>query len=145
MSPRATLRILGSAWLLVAGAACGSTQPNPAEEVYRLQTLNESALPYDHEGLGCCVYLSGSLTLREGRYEMAITFRNRNSGLEYTAEEWGSYTLVQEALSFVGESYAVAPIGLDSGVLEGGGLRLTFGGEGPGSPDQFRAFLVPRD
>jgi hypothetical protein len=143
MSPtKATLRLLCGAWTLAAVAGCGSTQPTPVADVYALQTLNESALPYDHGGLGCCTYLNGELQLLEGRYAASLTARNRNTGVVFTAIEWGKYTDQFSTLKFVADSFRVAPLGLDVGVPDGGGLRVAFGGEGPGSADQFHAWFV---
>ena len=145
-SRRGVVHLLCSLSLLAAASACDSTQANPVEADYVLQSLNESALPYDHEGLGCCTYLSGELELEEGRYTMSLTFRNRNSGLVFTAIEWGRYSQPQPGLlSFSRDSSAVAPLGLDVGTLAGNGIEVTFGGEGPGSPDQFHAFFVLRE
>lgn len=137
---------IGAAWFLAAAVGCGSgpTEPVPAPGRYLLATLNEAALPYDHEGLGCCTYLSGELVLERSKYTASITARNRNTGLVFTASEWGAWTAQGLELSFAPEGYAVAPLGLDAGVAGGGEIRLTFGGEGPGSPDQFRArFALP--
>ncbi len=137
-------RLFRSAWVLAAVYSCGteSTAPGPVAEAYALETLNESALPYDHEGLGCCTYLNGALQLLQGRYTVSLTFRNRNSGSVFTAIEWGKYTELLSALSFALDSFAVSPLGLDAGIASGNEVRVTFGGEGPGSPDQFRAVFV---
>ena len=145
MSPlRGFLRLLGCAGLLAA-ASCDSTGPHPSAGTYDLQTLNQAELPYDHEGLGCCVYLSGGLTLTGGRYTVSLTFRNRNTGLVFTAMEWGKYSQHAAVVSFAADSSAVAPLGLDTGVLSGNGIAVSFGGEGPGSPDQFHGFFVLRE
>lgn len=139
-----TLRILRAALALAAMAGCGSgaTEPVPLVEVYALQTLNESALPYDHEGLGCCTYLNGALQLQPGRYTASITARNRNTGVVFTATEWGKFTEQLATLAFVTDSFRVEPLGLDVGVRSVEALRVAFGGEGHGSPDQFHALFV---
>ena len=141
---RGCLRLLGCAGVL-AVASCDSTGPHPSAGTYDLQTLNQAELPYDHEGLGCCVYLSGDLALTAGRYTVSLTFRNRNSGLVFTAMEWGKYLVHGAVLSFSADSSAVAPLGLDEGVLSGNGIAVSFGGEGHGSPDQFHGFFVLRE
>jgi hypothetical protein len=138
----ATRRILGSAMIAAVLAGCGSTQPGPVAEVYTLEALNESALPYDHQGLGCCTYLSGGLQLRDGEYAASITARNRNTQAVFTAIEWGKYTQQLSTVTFVRDSFAVQPLLLDVGTLSGAGLLVAFGGEGPGSPDQFHARFV---
>ena len=68
---------------VVAGCGDGSTDPSPAA-VYALEQLNDSTLPYDHEGLGCCSYLSGGIELTDGDYAISLTARNRrNTGVIY--------------------------------------------------------------
>jgi hypothetical protein len=124
--------------------ACGddASGPSTVEGVYTLRRLNEEPLPYDDEGLGCCIYLAGTLDLEGGSYAAALTARNRNTGLVFTAMEWGTYTLGASSLAFAWDSVAVAPLLLDAGTVSADTLRVTFGGEGPGSPDQFRALYV---
>lgn len=128
--------------LALIGACGGPTGPETVEQRYLLQSLNESALPYDHEGLGCCTYLSGELELEHGRYTVSITARNRNNGLVFTAGEWGAYSLDLPEISFVPEGYQLQPLILDVGTVSDPVIRVNFGGEGPGSPDQFRAVFV---
>ena len=79
--------------MLVALAACGDapSNPGPLAASYTLRQLNDSTLPYDHEGLGCCTYLSGDLELDDGAYAIGLTARNRNTGVVFTAREWGTY------------------------------------------------------
>jgi hypothetical protein len=140
----ALLPTLICTWVAATLAACGSetTQPTPIEGTFVLQTLNEATLPYDHEGLGCCTYLGGGLQLGQGRYAVSITARNRNTQLVFTATEWGRYSQQASALGFVRDSFALFPFLLDSGTAAADGIRIPFGGEGPGSPDQFRALFV---
>lgn len=133
---------MGTAILLLAGCGGGTTGPSSIEPNYVLQTLNESALPYEHEGLGCCVYLSGSLKLIEGEYAVAITARNRNTSVVFTATEWGKYTRQVSALSFAPDSFKVAPMLMDVGTVSGSSVSVLFGGEGHGSPDQFLGYFT---
>jgi hypothetical protein len=137
-------RQAGTACLFAILAACGNDGPGPSpiEGVYALQELNGTALPYDHEGLGCCTYLSGTVELDGGRYAAALTARNRNTSVVFTAMEWGTYTRRTAGLTFSPESVAVAPLLFDAGTLAGDTLRLAFGGEGHGSPDQFQALYL---
>jgi hypothetical protein len=137
-------RLAGVIAALVVLHACGSdgSGPNGVEGNYVLRQLNQAPLPYDHEGLGCCTYLSGTLELDGGRYAAAITARNRNNGLVFTAKEWGSYTRSGSSLTFAWDSIDVAGLLFDAGTISGDSLRLAFGGEGPGSPDQFHAVYL---
>jgi hypothetical protein len=124
--------------------ACGddASGPNTVEGSYTLHRLNDEPLPYDHEGLGCCTYLSGTLDLGAGSYVAALTARNRNTGLVFTATEWGTYQRETSSLAFLLDSVDITPLGLDAGTISGDTLRVAFGGEGPGSPDQFHAVFV---
>jgi hypothetical protein len=125
-------------------AACGddASGPSPVEGVYALIRLNDEPLPYDHGGLGCCTYLGGTLDLEEGAYVAALTARNRNTSLVFTATEWGTYTRQASSLTFAPDSVDVTPLILDAGTVSGDTLRVAFGGEGPGSADQFHAVFV---
>jgi hypothetical protein len=137
---------IGTSALCMAFVGCGgdSSGPTTTDGIYQLRQLNGSALPYDHEGLGCCIYLSGTLDLEpeEGGYAAAITARNRNNSQVFTAMEWGSVIRQGSALTFSPDSAAVEAIILDAGTISGDTIRLAFGGEGPGSPDQFHALYV---
>ena len=131
--------------VLLALLACtdDTAGPSAGDGVYALRQLNGSPLPYDHEGLGCCIYLSGRMELDAGRYEVALTFENRNNGLVATAMEWGAYQRSEAArLSFARDSFVVAPLLLDDATVSADTVRVAFGGEGPGSPDQFQALYV---
>ncbi len=126
----------------LAGCGADVSGPEAVEGIYALRQLNAAELPYDHEGLGCCTYLDGALRLDGGGYELSIQARNRNTGLVFTATEWGTYTGQVSTLAFAPDSFAVEPIGLDAGTVSADSVRVTFGGEGPGSPDQFRGLFV---
>jgi len=145
-SIRLSLFLLTTLATLVACglAACGNdaSGPSAVEGVYALHRLNDEPLPHDHEGLGCCTYLSGTLELEAGSYAAALTERNRNTGLVFTATEWGTYTLRASSLTFAPDSIDVTPLILDAGTVSADTLRVAFGGEGPGSPDQFHAVFV---
>jgi hypothetical protein len=133
-----------AACLLILG--CGDVAgPGEAEGVFELRRLNDQELPYDHDGLGCCTYLAGKMTLAsDGKYTMELTARNRNTGVVFTATEWGQFTHEQGAMAFAFAGYSVAGLLCDVGALSGDSLTVYFGGEGHGSPDQFRALLVRR-
>jgi|GEM_PF-4352249 len=138
-------RRAGLAVLLAVAAGCGSSTGSAGEVSYALRLLNGAELPYDHEVLGCCTYLSGTLSLEAGGYTVGFTARNRNTGEVFTAIEWGAYQQQGAALSFTADSFAVAPIGLDAGMIFGDSLRARLGGEGPGSADQFEGRFVRAD
>ncbi len=127
-----------------AVAACGDGVAGPGviDGCYTLRRLNEAPLPYDHDGLGCCTYMAGTLDLEGGDYAASLTVRNRNTGLVFTAIEWGRYTRHESSLTFALDSVAEAPLLLDAGTVSADTLRLLFGGEGPGSADQFQAVYV---
>ena len=140
-----TVFALGACILAVCTlAACGNdaSGPGAVEGVYALRRLNDEPLRYDHEGLGCCTYLSGTLDLEAGSYAAALTARNRNTGLVFTATEWGTYTRRASSLTFAPDSVDVTPLILDVGTVSGDTLRVAFGGEGPGSADQFHAVYL---
>lgn len=42
-------------------------------------------------------------------------------------------------ITFTRECYTVQPLGLRSATVSGDAISLAFGGEGPGSPDEFHA------
>ncbi len=130
--------------ILAMLASCANDVPGPGavDHVYTLHQLNGAPLPYDHEGLGCCTYLGGKLELDGGRYAAAITARNRNTNQVFTAMEWGTVVHRESSLTFSPESVAVTPLLLDAGTVSADTLRLAFGGEGPGSADQFQALYV---
>ncbi len=126
-------------------AACGADPfaPQSAQGVYELRTMNDESMPYDHAGLGCCTYLSGAFELgNRARYTMTITARNRNTRLVFTAAEWGAYEVRNSVLTTTADSFDVAPFLLDVGSISRDSIRVAFGGEGPGSADQFRALFV---
>lgn len=137
-------RRVGAGGILAMLASCGNDVPGPSalEGVYTLHHLNGAPLPYDHAGLGCCTYLEGKLELGGGRYAAALTARNRNTSQVFTAVEWGIVVHRESSLTFSPESVAVTPLLLDAGTVSADSLRVTFGGEGPGSADQFQALYV---
>ena len=130
--------------VLAALAGCGDepSTPGPLAANYTLRQLNDSTLPYDHEGLGCCTYLSGGLDLDGSAYAVQLMAQNRNTGEIFTAREWGTYVRSGPTVSFTRDSFEIAPFLLDAATVSGDTLRVAFGGEGPGSPDQFAALFV---
>jgi hypothetical protein len=132
-------------WLIagVVFAGCNGevSGPGDIEGSYELRLLNGEPLPYDHGGLGCCTYLSGELRLEDGAYEISVTARNRNTVQVFTSTEQGEYARLGTGLGFTPEP-VVSPFGLATGTVTPDTVRLSFGGEGPGSSDQFQAVLV---
>ncbi|HUF35017.1 MAG TPA: hypothetical protein VMN37_03655 [Gemmatimonadales bacterium] len=136
---------LTAAHALLLLAACSDDVAGPAtiEGDYALRQLNGAELPYDHEGLGCCIYLSGSLELHGGSYVASLTAENRNNGQVFTAREWGTYSRpASSGIAFAPDSFSISGLLLDLATVSGDSIRVAFGGEGPGSPDQFRALFV---
>ena len=129
--------------MLAMFAGCGDgTEPGPTTGEYALERLNDQPLPYDHEGLGCCTYLSGALEVTGGMYAISLTARNRNTSQVFTAREWGRVAAQGSSLTFQPDSFEVIGFALDVATISGDSLRVAFGGEGPGSPDQFHALFV---
>jgi hypothetical protein len=128
--------------VLVATLACSDAGPASVEGSYALESLNDSPLPYDHDGLGCCWYLAGSLTLGPSDYAMSITARNFGGTDPFTITEWGTYARNGATLTFAADSFDVIPLLLSPGLVSGDAIELGLGGEGPGEPDQFQARFV---
>jgi hypothetical protein len=131
--------------LFLALSSCSESPASPGSIAgnYTLRQLNGALLPYDHEGLGCCTYLAGQLRISGPEYEASITAQNRNTQVIFTAVEWGSVLRVPDGrVAFDRDSFAISPLGLDTARVAGDTIRVGFGGEGPGSPDQFQALFV---
>lgn len=122
--------------LLIGLCACGDGATAP-QGTYHLIALKEQPLPYD-DPLGCCVYTGGTLVLEAGNYEIAITFRNKNSSIVSTFREQGSYHLTGTDVEFQ-PTGGDAPMHLYNARLEGDVIRLAMGGDGPGAADQYSA------
>src|ERR687890_661116 len=94
-----------------------------------------TALPYDHEGLGCCIYLAGSLKLAGGRYDATIKARNRNTGLIFTGEEWGSYSAQSATrIAFTADSFVTHPVLLTVATVSTDTVLASLGGVRPERP-----------
>jgi hypothetical protein len=140
---------LTAGWLVIAtltGASLScdgdSTGPAPIEGTYSLVEENGDPLPSDPSApFGCCLTLSGSLTLTATRYELRTSHRNKNNGITFDNAEEGTYTREGNTLSFTrtgGEGefpYLLAPGTISE---DGDTVSLLYGDEGPGS-DQTRA------
>jgi len=110
---------------------------------YALVAENGQPLPSDPSApFGCCLTLSGSLTLTPVTYDLRTTHQNKNTGLVFDNSEQGTYTRAGNTLSFTraggggeGFPYLLAPGTVSS---DGDTVTLLYGDEGPGS-DQIRA------
>jgi hypothetical protein len=129
----------GIAIALGAALACSDVGPESVEGSYALESLNDSPLPYDNEGLGCCWYLAGTLTLTTSDYTISITARNFGSADPFAVTEWGTYTRAGATLTFAPDSFDMVPLLLSPATASGDAIELGLGGEGPGEPDQFQA------
>jgi hypothetical protein len=134
--------------LLAAGIvllACsdGGTGPTPLQGTYPLVAENDQPLPSDPSApFGCCLTLSGSLTLTAETYDLRTSHRNKNNGIVFDNSELGTYIRQGNTLSFTrtgggGEGF---PYLLGPGTVSADGdtVTLLYGDEGPGS-DQIRA------
>lgn len=128
--------------------ACGdeSTGPRPIVGTYALVSENGQSLPSDPSApYGCCLTLSGSLTLTAATYDLHTSHRNKNNGIEFENSEQGTYIRHDDTLQFTrtggaGEGY---PYLLAPGIVSADGdtIVLLYGDEGPGS-DQTRGTFV---
>ncbi|HVF39772.1 MAG TPA: hypothetical protein VM939_07720 [Gemmatimonadaceae bacterium] len=133
--------------VMIAVFACsGNTTTVPTVEgTYTLIEENGQPLPSDPSApFGCCLTLSGSLTLTVNGYDVRTTHRNKNNGITFTNSEQGTYTRDDRTLRFTrtggggeGFPYLLAP-----GIVSADGMSVTllYGDEGPGS-DQTRAIF----
>ncbi|HET8634229.1 MAG TPA: hypothetical protein VFL88_08790 [Gemmatimonadales bacterium] len=134
---------------LACGGCGGEAGPSDITGVYTLVSENGQALPSDPSApFGCCLTLSGSITLTVTTYDLRTSHRNKNNGLEFDNAEQGTYTREGHTLHFTrtggssdGFPYLLAPGQLSDG---GGTLTLLYGDEGPGS-DQTEAVFTKDD
>lgn len=129
--------------LALVASACGdSTAPAPLDGTYTLVAENDQPLPSDPGAAsGCCLTLSGSLTLTATSYDLRTSHRNKNNDITFDNSEQGTYARQGNTLSFTrtggGEGF---PYLLGPGAVSGdqGTVTLLYGDEGPGS-NQIRA------
>jgi hypothetical protein len=139
----APLCLLLAAIVLIACSGNGGTTPTSLEGTYPLVAENDQPLPSDPSApFGCCLTLSGSLTLAAETYDLRTSHQNKNNGILFDNSEQGTYTRQGSALSFTrtgggGEGF---PYLLGPGTVSADGdtVTLLYGDEGPGS-DQIRA------
>ena len=120
-----------------------SSAPTPLDGTYTLVAENDQPLPADPSApFGCCLTLSGSLTLTAATYDLRTSHRNKNNGIMFDNSEQGTYTRQGNTLSFTrtagggeGFPYLLGPATVSA---DGETVTLLYGDEGPGS-DQIRA------
>lgn len=133
--------------LTLACVACGDeAAPSDLTGSYTLVSENGQPLPSDPSApFGCCLTLSGSITLTATTYDLRTSQQNKNNGIEFDNGEQGTYTRDGNTLHFTrtGGSDEGFPYLLAPGKLSNGGSKLTllYGDEGPGS-DQTEAVFT---
>jgi hypothetical protein len=136
------LGLITACLALIACADDGGVAPT-LDGSYTLVAENGQPLPSDPSApYGCCLTLSGSLTLTPATYDLRTTHQNKNNGLVFDNSEQGTYSREGNTLSFTrtggggeGFPYLLAPGTVSS---DGETVTLLYGDEGPGS-DQTRA------
>jgi hypothetical protein len=125
--------------------ACGddASGPTPVDGSYTLVAENDQPLPSDPSApFGCCLTLSGSLTLTGATYDLRTSHRNKNNGISFDNSEQGTYTRQGGTLSFTrtagGSEGFPYLLGLGTVSDNGDTVTVPYGDEGPGS-DQIRA------
>jgi hypothetical protein len=136
------LGLITACLVLIACSDDGGVAPT-LDGSYALVAENGQSLPSDPSApYGCCLTLSGSLTLTPATYDLRTTHQNKNNGLVFDNSEQGTYSREGNTLSFTrtggggeGFPYLLAPGTVSS---DGETVTLLYGDEGPGS-DQIRA------
>jgi len=117
------------------------TAPTPLTDTYTLVAENDQPLPSDPSApFGCCLTLSGSLSLTAAVYDLRTSHRNKNNGITFDNSEQGTYTRQGNTLTFTRTGGEGFPYLLGPGTVstDGDTVTLLYGDEGPGS-DQIRA------
>jgi hypothetical protein len=135
--------LLAAVALLAISCREDTTAPGGFEGDYTLVEENGQPLPSDPSApFGCCLTLSGTLTLTSSTYDLRTSHRNKNNQLEFENREMGTYTRQDRILTFtrtggagIGLPYLLAPGELSE---SGTSVVLLYGDEGPGS-NQIRA------
>lgn len=125
--------------LALLALACGDT--TAPSGTYALTSLNGSALPYNDVN-GCCIYDAATLAFEGATYTATMTFRNHNVAGTFSVTESGTWAADSSGVvTFTRVSSDPPDLGFlfDTGTVHGKTLTVKFGGEGPGSPDQFSA------
>lgn len=112
--------------------------PSDITGTYELVSENGDPIPSDPSGPdGCCLTLSGTLELTTTAYELETHHRNKNSQVEFSNAEHGTWlrdgltvTFTRIGGSGEGFPYLLAPAQLSE---DGKRITLRYGDEGPGS------------
>jgi len=132
---------------IVAAATLGcdgnNTAPRPLDGTFALVAENDQPLPSDQGAPdGCCLTLSGSLTVAAATYDLRTSHRNKNNGITFDNSEQGTYTRQGNTLHFTrtGGGGEGLPYLLGPGTVSANNdtVTLLYGDEGPGS-NQIRA------
>ena len=134
--------LIASLAVIISSCDGNSTGPATLDGTYTLVAENDVPLPSDHgEPEGCCLTLSGALTLMASTYDLRTSHRNKNNGIAFDNSEQGTYARQGNTLTFTrtggGEGF---PYLLGPGTVsaDNSTVTLLYGDEGPGS-DQIRA------
>ncbi len=138
-----TGRLLVSIAFFALSCDGDSIAPTSLDGTYTLVAENGQPLPSDPGAPGgCCLTLSGSVSLAAGTYDLSTSHRNKNNGITFDNAEQGTYTRQGNTLSFTrtgggGEGF---PYLLGPGTVSADNTTVTllYGDEGPGS-NQIRA------
>ena len=139
--PRLSVLIGCLACVALACEGDDTTAPAPLEGAYLLVAENDRPLPSDPSApYGCCLTLSGSLSLTAATYDLRTSNRNQINGIEFDNAEQGTYDRQGHTLSFTRTGGGSFPYLLAPGTVSADGRTVTllYGDEGPGS-DQTRA------
>ena len=125
------------------GCDGNSTAPRPLDGTFALVAENDQPLPSDPGAPdGCCLTLSGWLTVAAATYDLRTSHRNKNNGITFDNSEQGAYTRQGNTLHFTrtGGGGEGLPYLLGSGTVSADNdtVTLLYGDEGPGS-NQIRA------
>jgi hypothetical protein len=139
-------RLLLSVFACFTASCSDSTEPGPLDGTFTLVAENDQPLPSDPSAPnGCCLTLSGSLTLGSGTYDLRTTHRNKNTSVTFDNSEQGTFVQQGNTLMFTrsggggeGVPYLLAPGTVSSDRQT---ITLLYGDEGPGSNQIRGSFL----
>jgi hypothetical protein len=140
---RLTVTVMSIAFAL--GCNGDSSAPRQLEGTYTLVAENGQPLPEDPiTPAGCCLTLSGSLTLSATTYDLHTSHHNKNTDITFDNSEQGTYSRQGNTLSFTrdggggeGIPYLLGPGSVSA---DGDTVTLLYGDEGPGSDQIHAAF-----
>ena len=93
--------LIASLAVIISSCDGNSTGPATLDGTYTLVAENDVPLPSDHgEPEGCCLTLSGSLTLTASTYDLRTSHRNKNNGIAFDNSEQWTYARQGNTLTF---------------------------------------------